>query len=276
MCLLLPLVVNGLPSVVAQEDDECSINEIEDWNRDEVVPLLNEYNNVEEDTDDIETVAELQEFRRDFDDDRVLECVFPAKLLFIRMIDLRIDAIIALNLGDDGLADDLIDDAEDARDDAEDALDELIHRDDPNGVVAQITSIADGDEVDQIVVVQGTYDPATLGDNQLWIVLVPRNNVFYPQYIIEDDCDEDSASSMVYFLGPNEWQVTANFGGEDIEEFGGQPYRAFLYLADPAEHDEMIEQMAGWCDAGSSPGISPNDFEAYGFEYIMDVEVTRR
>jgi hypothetical protein len=279
--LLMVLGVGVLPGN-AQSDGGCSedvVDDIRDWEEDEVPALLQGFEEVAEDASDIETAASLQALRREFDDEDVPVEAAEVKALFVRMIDLRTDAIIATYLEEDHeLVDDLLDDAEDTLDDALELLSGLCPSE-PSGELAQIVSPADGDQVDQETRVEGTYDRNVLGEDQLWVVLLfASNGLYYPQVNMDpSSCDKNTASSVTYGPSPDAWQIMSYVDGVG-PTYAGREYDIILYTADPTEHDAMLDLMEDWCrhSPQNHPGITDPSSPPYGFEYVASVHVTRR
>jgi len=256
---------------LAQGGDQCGA--IREWEEFEVGPLLHDFDDIDEDARGLETIVELQSLRRDFDDEEVPPEAAEVKALLVRMIDLRIDALIAFEIEDEDLGEDLLDDSEDAREDALELLSTSCATT-ASGELAEITSPAAEEEVPHEAIVEGTYDPDALGENQLWVVLYAQDNKFYPQVIMNPDCDDEDASSVTYGPQPGAWIITSFVGGEGDEQSGFQ-YDIILYAADPAEHDAMLRSMAGWCRDQSWPGFSTQEFTGYGFEFVDSVRGIR-
>lgn len=267
---LLAILGVGIFPATAQTDDQCAA-EVEDWQEDAVKPLIDAYEAVDNDVDDIESAAELQAARREFNMQDSPDEALLLKSLFIRMADLRIDAIIERYLDNDGQAETLQQEAEDIFDIATAMLDDLCPKDgDPQ---VEFTTPEDGGIVSRETLVEGTYDPDGLGDNEIWIVLLTQGSVFHPQVIIDQDCTEQTSNSVTYGPRPGTWRIAILIGGDDEDSIGKQ-FDIIAYIAEPDEHEAMVDLMADWCRDENWPGL-PDVASEFGLEFYDSIRVTR-
>jgi hypothetical protein len=268
----------GFISPAAAQDDD-SVAAAKFWVENEVLEMLAKYEELvppDSDLEDIaflqslglEGVVDLQDLRRDFEDEDPPSCAFPTEAALVRMIDLTTDAIVAALNNDPDLAEDLGEDAEDAQKDAKNALETVIDqcREDTGAGVA-IVSPTDGDIVEEETIVEGTYDEEALGDNTFWVVILAPNGLFYVQPVY--DCDSMKIQPVTLGPLPGEWRVTANFGGEPP-----QSYTIVLALADPDATDALVDDFLKFCQGVSEFPVYHGLDEA-GLEAIQVVDVKK-
>lgn len=270
--LVVPILAGFTLSAVAQED---AVAAAQFWAEGEVREMLASYEELVPPDSDLEETAvlqslglkgvlDLQDLRREFEEEEPPSCAFPTEAAFVRMIDLTTDAIVAALNDDPDLAENLAEDAKDAKDDAQAALDMLIDQcKGPVVTVATIDSHADGDSVEDETIIKGTYDEAALGDNTFWLVVLASDGNYYVQPVYS--CDTMEVQPVTLGPLPGEWQVNVVFGGDPP-----QSYTLVLALADSDETDALVEDFENFCGGVSEFPVYSSLDEA-GLEAIQVV-----
>lgn len=267
---VLTLLLN--PGAAAAQPNDCDEDDVQDW-LEESTALLQGYESSAENLESPAQLLEFLELLEDFDDEDAPGCAWEAKAMLIRMMTLKTTAAVALMAGNADDAEELSEDAEQAKEDAIELLDDLGAGDEAasaapvdTSAIASISAPGDGESVSEQIVVEGSYDPAALGENSLWVVVLAPSGMFYPQIV--NGCAEGEQQSVLLGPAPTAWQVTSFIGG------AGE-FNIILYLADPDETAAMFELfLDDWCP-DNFPGLTQAQFNEYGFDYITDVSVTR-
>jgi hypothetical protein len=108
-----------------------------------------------------------------------------------------------------------------------------------------ISSIADGGEVAQTMMITGTYTYGATDD--IWVLVYPTHGRWYPQ-------SADPCEGVHTRKSDGQWQVPAIFGGEQDQDVG-KPFDVVAVLAD-AQASEFFDAMQRqWCEDGHYPGL---------------------
>jgi len=102
----------------------------------------------------------------------------------------------------------------------------------------QIISPLDGDSISCRVLAMGVY-PAS-HDKDIWILLKPSDNRYYPQ----------SDHTNTSFKRNGEWQVITRYGGDK-----GEAYDMIAYETDASASQFFSDTIQSWKDMKSYPGL---------------------
>jgi len=102
----------------------------------------------------------------------------------------------------------------------------------------QIISPLEGDSISCRVLAMGVYPDAH--DKDIWILLKPSDNRYYPQ----------SDHTNTSFKRNGEWQVITRYGGDK-----GEAYDMIAYEADESASQFFSDTIQSWKEAQSYPGL---------------------
>jgi len=102
----------------------------------------------------------------------------------------------------------------------------------------QIISPLEGEAISCRVLAMGVYPDKH--DKDIWILLKPSDNRYYPQ----------SDHTNTTFKRNGEWQVITRYGGDK-----GEAYDMIAYEADAAASQFFSDTIQKWKDAESYPGL---------------------
>jgi hypothetical protein len=102
----------------------------------------------------------------------------------------------------------------------------------------QIISPVEGDAINCRVLAMGVYPESH--DKDIWILLKPSDNRYYPQ----------SDHTNTSFKRNGEWQVITRYGGDKDEK-----YEMIAYEADASASQFFSSTIQRWKDANSYPGL---------------------
>jgi len=102
----------------------------------------------------------------------------------------------------------------------------------------QIISPLEGDAINCRVLAMGVYPESH--DKDIWILLKPTDNRYYPQ----------SDHTNTSFKRNGEWQVITRYGGDKDEA-----YEMIAYEADASASKFFSDTIQRWKDANSFPGL---------------------
>lgn len=106
----------------------------------------------------------------------------------------------------------------------------------------QVLSPLEGDSVSCRILTTGVYPDAH--DKDIWVVLRPSDNKYYPQ----------SDHTNTSFKRNGEWQVITRFGGDKAEA-----YDIIIYETDQVASDFFSSTIASWKEIGSYPGLEEGE-----------------
>jgi hypothetical protein len=233
--------------------------------------IFDEYN-VVKDTRDIQTVATLQKLRRNLESLDITTCpAYQSQYDDFRwLLNYSADAIIAR----------VTEDAELAADLSLKAIDLYLPvaewfsgTDVPPPPSASITAPVDGGTVDSYeIIVEGEYDPDLLGDDILWLFVVPQDLHYFPQIV--DGCDPAKRASASLVPQTNSWSAKAYLGNE---EFGiGETFKIVLLQGGQEAQDFVFGYFDTHCVDQTWPGLTAA--EVYGpeiFVHLQEIKVKR-
>jgi len=102
----------------------------------------------------------------------------------------------------------------------------------------QVISPVAGDSVKCRILTMGVYP--TSHDKDIWVLLKPSNNKYYPQ----------SDHTNTSYKRDGEWQVITRFGGDK-----GESYDVIVYETDSIASQFFSKTIQNWKDALSYPGL---------------------
>jgi hypothetical protein len=102
----------------------------------------------------------------------------------------------------------------------------------------QIISPLEGDSISCRVLAMGVYPESH--DKDIWILLKPSDNRYYPQ----------SDHTNTSFKRNGEWQVITRYGGDK-----GEAYDMIAYETDASASQFFSDTIQSWKDAKSYPGL---------------------
>ena len=102
----------------------------------------------------------------------------------------------------------------------------------------QVISPVAGDSVKCRILTMGVYP--TSHDKDIWVLLKPSNNKYYPQ----------SDHTNTSYKRDGEWQVITRFGGDK-----GESYDVIVYETDSIASQFFSNTIQNWKDALSYPGL---------------------
>ena len=106
----------------------------------------------------------------------------------------------------------------------------------------KVISPIEGDSVKCRILTMGLYPESH--DKDIWVVLKPSNNKYYPQ----------SDHTNTSFKRNGEWQVITRFGGDK-----GESYDIIVYETDQAASEFFSSTIQAWKDSLSYPGLQLED-----------------
>jgi len=106
----------------------------------------------------------------------------------------------------------------------------------------QIISPVEGEAVKCRVLTMGVYPESN--NNDLWVLLKPSDNKYYPQ----------SDHTNTSYKRDGEWQVITRFGGDKDELF-----EIIVYETDPAASQFFSTTIEDWKESLSFPGLELED-----------------
>jgi hypothetical protein len=106
----------------------------------------------------------------------------------------------------------------------------------------QVLSPVGNDSVNCRVLTSGVYPEGH--DNDIWVLLKPTDNKYYPQ----------SDHTNTSYKRNGEWQVITRFGGDK-----GERYEIIVYEADSAASQFFSATIQNWKDMLSYPGLEPDE-----------------
>lgn len=262
----------GTIGLVAGQSEDCPVGENDSW-RGVAVPVLTRYDELIKNlSNELETVAELQELRRQIEEATKPDCVeaYDETMLALNLAG---DSIVASLVDNSGLADELLPKSLDAFDRAVSLLVGGLVQPTSTEPIAVITEPVDGSEINSFdVKIRGDYNPNLLGDNHIWIFVAPPGSHLFPQPI--NGCDPAERDSAVYIEAFGSWEVSATFGTP--EAGNGDSFDIYLLIGDEDATNEIYNLFDTWCEAGDFPGISANSvFSMSGFVPVERVTVIR-
>jgi hypothetical protein len=280
--LLIVIVVfaagyHHVPSVKAQNDEECPGDVLQAW-KDATFGLLLRYEEAIAEPPSLRTVATVQALRREFEAIDVPECaVEPEPALFASMLNLTADSIVASQIGENNTAQTLSAQA-DAQHQTVTSIFAGFVPSSPTTeeayaepAVTEITNPADGDTVPRQVNIQGTYNPADIGEDSLWLFVLAPDSRFYPQ--VNNACSDPATIELRE--GHPTWRMTAFLGSEDNTDSGAS-FELYLGTLSPKASQEMLEKFAGWC-SDRFLGLSNAElYDDLGFNELGYITVTRQ
>lgn len=113
----------------------------------------------------------------------------------------------------------------------------------------QVISPVEGDSINCRVLTMGVYPESH--DKDIWVLLKPSNNKYYPQ----------SDHTNTSYKRNGEWQVITRFGGDK-----GEVYDIIVYEADSTASQFFSSTIQSWKDALSYPGLEPEELPAGAIE----------
>ena len=102
----------------------------------------------------------------------------------------------------------------------------------------QVVSPIEGDSVKCRIVTMGVYPDSH--DQDIWVVLKPSNNKYYPQ----------SDHTNTSYKRNGEWQVVTRFGGDK-----GELFDIIVYETDSSASEFFSSTIQSWKDSLSFPGL---------------------
>jgi len=113
----------------------------------------------------------------------------------------------------------------------------------------QVISPIEGDSVNCRILTMGVYPDGH--DKDIWVVLKPSNNRYYPQ----------SDHTNTSYKRNGEWQVITRFGGDK-----GELFEIIVYETDSIASRFFSTTIQDWKDALSYPGLEPDELPAGAIE----------
>jgi hypothetical protein len=282
LVLFIWLSAGYMPGVAAQGDDEeCTAEQLQAW-WDITFPLFTqydqlmaEYNPATVTLSSLETAATVQALRRQLESVEVPSCaVRPAPDLFASMLNLTADSIVSTMIGDTTTASTLMDTATEQHEMVADSF--VGYTPIPNVEPTEepaanaITYPAENATVPIEVNVQGTFDPADLGGNDLWLFVLATNNKYYAQ--VFDACA--NPRTITVREGRTTWRMTAFIGAPNDS---GASFELFLGTLPPESTPDLYDQFPVWCaNNWENAGITEAElYDVYGFTELAWTIVVR-
>ena len=113
----------------------------------------------------------------------------------------------------------------------------------------QVISPIEGESVDCRTLTMGVYPDSH--DKDIWVVLKPSNNKYYPQ----------SDHTNTSYKRNGEWQVITRFGGDQDEA-----YDIIVYETDASASEFFSTTIQGWKDVRTYPGLEEGDLPSGAVE----------
>jgi hypothetical protein len=277
--LLIVIVVfaagyHHVPSVRAQDNEPCPGDVLQAW-KDATFGLLLRYEEAITEPPTLRTAATVQALRREFETIDVPDCAAePDPVLFASMLNLTADSIVASQVGDNDTAQTLSAQAASQHQTIAGIFVGFVPSAPTPGAasaVTEITSPADGATVPRQVNIQGTYDPADIGEDSLWLFVLAPNSRFYPQ--VSDACI--APATIVLREGHPIWRMTAFLGSEDNTDSGAS-FELYLGTLSPKASQELRDKFAEWCPSNFLGLTDTELYDDLGFNELDYITVTRQ
>jgi hypothetical protein len=261
--LILVLLVLSLVPTVAFAQSDCQA-----WG-DLAYSIFDRYNGIRQGRD-IQTVAQMQALRREVEAFDISTCPAGEELYdtLIGLLNLSADSVVAVMVNDTALAGELTFQSTDFYFKAT----ELVAAGPPT-IAGTITSPKDGDTVlSHEVTVEGSYDPALLGDDELWVFVKTPQQHYYPQIV--DGCDKERRTSVSLNSQRKTWSIPGFLGTADLGK--GDTFEIILFSGGEAASDSVFGYFDSACAAGDYPGLVASDvYDSGAFTELHFIKVTR-